>query len=248
MLAPHVTLYIPVGPRSSCNRYDASACRIERIEFDTTTHLATGFDAIIDVPGAFSPSINPTERLIAYDQVMMNRLQVSVKDMTTGETAALRDGDKSSWRTDGTLFFGIQDEAPSSADRWTDVGRVTLTQAPLSWNGSTDRILGSSPWFVGGADSTDCSAEDPFFHAQHGSWMAFHNSPYRDGLGPTHTCPFVAGIVNQDLKNPQPVVADIEASSWVEGETFWHFDMGVLPSPRPMSMPPPPTGCAHLAA
>ncbi|MFZ9887258.1 MAG: hypothetical protein ACO3JL_07130, partial [Myxococcota bacterium] len=237
-------LYVPIGPAATCNRFNPSACEIFAVTFDTSAHSASGITSVVSEPCSFSPAVSPDGTKIAFDQVIGNRLEVNVRDLTSGVLLPLRQGDKSHWQGDNALLFGVADELPDPTDRWTDVGRVELSGTPLAWDGDTERLLGSSPWFVGGASSPNCSAEDPFVHPASSNLIAFHNSPYRAGLGEMHTCPWMTGIRNFDYKNPQPVVVNASATSWQEGVSFWRFDLSELPSPLPSSATPPPTGCA----
>jgi len=229
-----------VGSFPNCQRFDASACRIDRVTWDVDAGAILEIETVVDVAGAFSPSIDPTGSWIAYDtSTSGSSLDVVVQSLTTSEEIVVHQGDKSNWRSETELLFGTKDENPSTEDRWNDLGQATLNLAPLGLAGPLARLLGAKNPSTA-LDSTNCSADDPFTNPQQPQLVALHNSPYWVGLPlkGAHTCPWMQGVPNFDNKNPQPVVVDLNATSWKEGESFWRFALE-----QPSDFP----GCAHLA-
>jgi len=229
-----LTVWIPIGEFPHCQRFDVSECRIARLELDLATRELREGEVVIDVPGSFSPSIAPSGEWMSMDRSVSGGLDVVVRSLLTGEELSLGSGNKSHWRTDTEVLFGITDES-LPGERWGDVGGMTVSFDPL-------QVASPLTRWIGGATSisSDCAGEDPYVHPEHANLVAFHNSPYWEQLGSNdpHTCPWMAELPNFDYKNPQPVVADITATEWTEGSTYWRF-YWQTGAPHP--------GCAHLA-
>lgn len=238
-----LTIYLASGDGKACQRYDASGCTIDALTFNVADNKLSALTEVVETKGAFSPSISPDGSRIAFDRNDgSNHLIVTVRSLADSSETELEigSGDKSNWRTNDELLFGMTSLENSKDDRWADLAHVTLNNgAPLSIQGELERYLGAvSP--LTQQDSSDCSGEDPFTHPSNRNLVALHTAPYWSQLAKKdpHSCPWMKDVPNQDHKNPQPIVVDITATAWIEGQTYWRFKM-TWDTPFP--------GCAHLA-
>jgi|GEM_PF-4403626 hypothetical protein len=238
-----VMIYIASGENNDCQRYNAAGCKIDALHWDLEKATLNSVKQVVDMPGSFSPSISPDGSHIAFDNSAGgNKLTVTTRSLLNAAEADVVvafGGDKSNWRSDSELLFGLTSLENSKEDRWADLGHASLGGNPFSLQGEVDRYLGAiNP--LSKLDSSNCSGEDPFTKPGNNNIVALHTAPYwaeieRHG---THTCPWMVEVPNTDHKNPQPVVVDLRAKEWIEGQTFWRFKM-TWNADFP--------GCAHLA-
>lgn len=225
-----MTIYLASSNGSDCERYNVAGCQIDALDWNLATGKLKSVKTVVDTNGAFSPSVNPDGSHISFDATTGgSKLTLTVRSLINiaeADVVVTQGADKSNWRNNEELFFGLTSLENSKEDRWADLGHATVGGSPFAVQGNIDRYLGAvNP--LNAFDTSDCSGEDPYIHPLKSNIVALHTAPYwaeieRNGA---HTCPWMSDVPNTDHKNPQPVVIDLNAKEWIEGQTFWRFKL-----------------------
>lgn len=245
-------IFVNLGPRETCWRYDISGCDIVALDFDPVSGAVRKAETLARESGAEGTaalSLSPDGTRLAYDALSGAHLTTHVRDLVSGAVVTMAPGsNKASWLDDETVAFGVRNESlrTDESSRWSDIGkqRVPDTRGMTGTTANPNpvtRVLGAVNSETG-FETYDCGGEDPWPVPGRPGWIAFHGSVWRfaEPTTPTvaHTCPWLVGLnPYTDKKDPRAVVFDTNATSWSEGTTWER----VMPDTAGI------TGCAHAS-